>query len=332
MASSVNQAFNEFLRDSVNLAPADTALARSSRDWLVNQIDRLPERHDDFPRLYPDVHIHYGSFARRTKIRELDDLDMIIGITALGTTYWELPDRVELLVPDGIALRHLCHDGTNRLNSRRVINKFVKHLAEVPQYAKAEIKRNETAAVLNLSSYTWSFDVVPGFFTTPEYDGRTYYIIPDGSGHWMKTDPRVDEARAKSINQAHGRNVLNVIRTVKYWNARPTMPSIQPYLLECLILDYYNGRATAASEWVDLELASVLDHVSRAVLGSVQDPKGIQGDINLLSWDQRAAISTRASQDVAKCVAARKLESSGDHEASIEKWREVFGPAFPTYG
>ena len=85
MATNVIAAFNEFLKDFVNLDPDNTATARSSRDWLLQQIDEFPSSETNFPKLYPEVHVHYGSFARRTKIRELDDIDLIVGISALGT-------------------------------------------------------------------------------------------------------------------------------------------------------------------------------------------------------------------------------------------------------
>jgi hypothetical protein len=141
------------------------------------------------------------------------------------------PDS-HLSVPDGILLRGLCHENSNQLNSRKVINRFVSALKDVPQYEKSELGRNGSAAVLNLKSYTWSFDIVPGFFTTPEADNRTFYIIPDGNGHWMKTDPRIDKEKVTSVNQKHDGNVLNVIRTIKYWNRRATMPSMRPYLID----------------------------------------------------------------------------------------------------
>jgi hypothetical protein len=66
--------------------------ARASRDWLFGQIREVALRHADFPRVYPEVDIHYGSFARRTKIRDLDDIDLIVGISALGSTY-QIGDR-----------------------------------------------------------------------------------------------------------------------------------------------------------------------------------------------------------------------------------------------
>lgn len=332
MATTVIAAFNEFLSEHVNLDPTITTQARASRNWLLDQIQVLPSKYSDFPVLYPDVDIYYGSFARRTKIRELDDLDMIVGISALGTTYLDYGSTVHLVVPYGIALRDLCHDGTNLLNSRRVINKFVNCLSNVPQYAKSDIKRNGAAAVLNLTSYTWSFDIVPGFFTTPEWDGRTYYIIPDGEGHWMKTDPRIDRERTTAVNQAHDGNVLNVIRSIKYWNRRPTMPTMPSYLLECIILNYYESRTYKAVSFVDLEVGSVLSYLATAILGPIQDPKHIQGDINTLMWDDRATILSRANSDTAKATAARAAENTKDYELSINIWREVFGSSFPKYG
>lgn len=331
-ATTVNASFNSFLSDTVNLDPDETKLARSSRKWLLERIHALPDKHDDFPVLYTERDIHYGSFARRTKVRELDDIDQIVGVSAVGSIYYDNDSRISLHVPDGTRLSGLCFDGTNSLNSRKVINRFIKYLNEVPQYDKAEIGRSESAAVLNLTSYAWSFDIVPGFFTHPELDGRTYYLIPDGQGYWKKADPRIDQERVTTINQAHNGNVLNVVRALKYWNRRPTMPSARSYLLECIILSYYESKLSPASNCVDIEIPSVLSHIAGAILYDIQDPKGIQGSINHLAWEDRVKISNRAIDDAAKANRARRAETDGDHEKSIGLWREVFGPAFPVYG
>jgi hypothetical protein len=332
MPTSVTAAFNQFMAEHINLDPTDTAVARASRDWLLGQVGLLPQRYSDFPHLYNDVDLHYGSFARRTKIRELDDVDLIIGVSALGTTYIEYGGTVCLSVPEGIRLRRLCHDDNNLLNSRRVINKFIEHLSDIPQYEKSDIKRNGSAAVLSLKSYTWAFDIVPAFFTTPELDGRTYYLIPDGEGHWMQTDPRIDQARVTTINNAHDGNVLSVVRLLKYWNRRPTMPTIPAYLLESMVLDYYALRPTKATAFVDIEAVPLLTYISNAILGPVSDPKRIQGDINSVPWVERLSIANRAAEDARRASAARAAENSGDHRVSIRIWQDVFGPDFPSYG
>lgn len=331
-ATTVNAAFSSFLRGTVNLDPGETKVARSSRSWLLDQIHALPGKHDGFPVLYTERDIHYGSFARRTKIRELDDVDQIVGVSAVGSVYYDNGGRISIHVPDGTRLAGLCFDGTNSLNSRKVINRFIKDLGDVPQYDKAILGRNESAAVLNLTSYDWSFDIVPGFFTKPEGDGRTYYLIPDGQGYWKKTDPRIDQERVTKINRAHDGNVLGVVRALKYWNRRPTMPSVRSYLLECVILGYYEAKLSPASTYVDIEIPSVLGHISGAILGDVQDPKGIQGNINHLVREDRVKISNRAFEDAAKANRARFAETDGDHKESIKLWGEIFGSAFPTYG
>jgi hypothetical protein len=331
MALTVNSAFGEFMEDQVNLDGDESELARSSRDWLVGQIAALPNRTIDFPTLYHDIDIHFGSFARKTKIRELDDLDMVIGLNAMGTTYETVGSQVRLSVPTGSVLSDLCHPGSIALNSRRVINRFVTGLSSIPQYEKADISRSGSAAVLKLKSYPWSFDIVPGFLTTPELDGRTYYVIPDGKGHWMKTDPRIDRDRVTRVNQAHDGRVLAPLRLAKFWNRRPTMPSMPSYLLENLVLSYYEGPVSASS-FVDVELMRLLESIASGVFRSVQDPKGIQGDLNTLELNERFLIAMRALEDVAKAKEARRLEVKENYGSSISMWREILGPSFPLFG
>jgi hypothetical protein len=332
MVKTVNQAFDTFLKNNVNLDSNQTKSARSSREWLIEQIDSFPNKDLNFPRLYSEKNIHFGSFARCTKKRELDDIDQMIGLSAEGAYYSELGDRIEIHVPDSAReLKLLCYNNTDILNSIKVINKFVALLPKVPQYKKAIIKRNQEAATLNLISYTWTFDIVPCFFTQPNLFGKDYYLIPDGRGDWKKTDPRIDRKRVTDLNQKHDGNILNVIRLLKYWNRRPTMPSMSSYLIENMILDFYSTRFAKASSYVDLEIPNLLNHIQSRIYFAVNDPKGIQGNINQLSSEDRNKISKRAYADYLKALEARELEENNDHRSSITKWREIFGSNFPIY-
>lgn len=81
MATTVNNAFSEFLKDKVNLDSNESKIARSSRDWLIEQIHKF-DSEEGFPTLYNDKDIFFGSFARRTKLRELDDIDIMIALSA----------------------------------------------------------------------------------------------------------------------------------------------------------------------------------------------------------------------------------------------------------
>lgn len=332
MAKTVNEAFNKFLADTVNLDSDKTKKARGSRDWLVGQIETFPDGDSKFPSIYSEKNIFFGSFSRRTKKRPLDDIDIMICMKADGCTYNELPDKIEITAPDSATrFKDYVNEGTSILNSRKVINAFIAKLVSVPQYKKAEIKRNLEAATLNLESYDWVFDIVPCFFTKEDDYNRTYYIIPDGSGNWKKTDPRIDSDRITNINQAHGGNVLNVIRSIKFWNSRATMPTMGSYVLENMVLDYYAEQTEIASQYVDIEIEKVLLAIHRRVSNPVYDPKRIQGDINNLSLEDRRKIKDRAYQDYVKAFDARKLEAQYNHKDAIGKWIEIFGDKFPKY-
>lgn len=331
MVSTVNAAFHEFLKEYVNLDTKQTKSARKSRDWLLSQIRLFPTKDANFPKLYSEKDIFFGSFARRTKKRELDDIDIMIALSGEGGYYGEYSDRIEIYVQESIEpLNTLCNADSNILNSRKVINKFVDLLNQVPQYENAEIKRNLEAATLKLKSYSWNFDLVPCFFTALDWRGRDYYLIPDGDGNWQKTDPRIDRDRVTEINQIHDGNVLNIIRLMKYWNKRRTMPSMPSYLLENMILEYYLKHSYwKASNYVDLEVPKILSYISEKVFSPVDDPKQIQGNLNTLTFEEQCKISNRARTDRVKASEARALEESKDHKASTVKWHEIFGSNFP---
>ena len=334
MATTVNSAFAGFMRDSVNLDPEITKQARSSRDWLIGQIHAFEITAEGFPQLYTEKDISFGSFARRTKIRELDDIDLMQGLHAQGAYYTEYGDQLRVTVPDPrVGLHTFCDDSSNILNSRRVINKLTSALQFVPQYEKAEIKRTLEAVTLKLKTYPWNFDIVPCFFTLPDYQGKTHYVIPDGRGHWKKADPRRDRDAVEEANQRHDGIVLSAIRLMKYWNRRRTAPSMSSYLLETMLVIYYlNQPKGSHTSWVDLEALCLLSHVASAVGSPVYDLKGIQGNLNDLSPDDRLKIRMRAELDRRRADEARSAERGEDHKTAIAKWGEIFGPAFPAFG
>lgn len=329
MATTLNGAFNDFLENSVNLDSTRTTTARTSRDNLKSQILKF----ENFFPLYSEKNIDFGSFARKTKIRPLDDIDIIFTLSAHGcsweegcggTVYINTPETS----PDYGKYRH---DGSYRLNSKKIINEFIRKLSSLNHYSKAELHRNQNAATLKLTSYDWNFDIVPAFFTTEDTAGKTYYIIPDGNGNWIKTDPRIDKQRVTSINQQCNGNVLNTIRTIKYWQRRATMPSMSSYLLENMILNHFESRSEA-SPFVDINIINVLQYIKDNIWGDVRDPKGIQGNLNTLSWDDKTKISKKAETDFNISLAAFEFEKTGEHEKAIKEWRKIFGLDFPKYG
>jgi len=329
---SVITAFNNFMTNTVNLDSKDSSKARSSRDWLLAQIASFEIKDDKFPKFYKEINKPFGSFARRTKIRELDDIDIMVGLKGESAYYTEYTDKITITVTnDESNLARYCFEDSSTLNSRRIVNKFVSACSDVEQYSSAEIKRNQEAATLKLKSYTWNFDIVPCFITAPNSYNKTFYLIPDGDGNWKKTDPRVDQKRVSDINQNSYGNILQSIRIMKYWNKRNAKPVVSSYLLETIILDYYDSTRRRASSYVDIEVPNLLHYLSNAILGNVYDPKGIQGNINVLTYDEKQKVSSKACSDYKVATQARNYESEGKPRESINKWRDIFGREFPQY-
>lgn len=84
MAKTINEAFSEFMQNSVDLDPKDVVTAGYSRDNLLENFGELDCR--GFFRLYPDVNIQFGSFARKTKKRPLDHVPEKSNVGGLNGT------------------------------------------------------------------------------------------------------------------------------------------------------------------------------------------------------------------------------------------------------
>ena len=157
-------------------------------------------------------------------------------------------------------------------------------------------------------------------------------MIPDGSGNWKKTDPRIDNERITDINQKHNGKLLELIRLAKYWNNRKVTIRIGSYLLECMILQKYENKEASENWWIDLEFRDLLNYLSSAILSDVDDPKGIQGTLNSVWWDDICNISDALTNAYNKAVEASNMElNDKNQKGAITKWGEVLGSDFPEY-
>ena len=332
MVNTVDQAFSEFMTNTVNLDFNITKRARESKDNLLENIAEF-SGDNTFFNLCTDFNIQFGSFARRTKCRDLDDIDLMIGICGDGATYsgsdpW---DNVRITPSKYNQAQIDCINVNGCLDSVKVVNKFKKKLEKVREYSRSEIKRQGEAVVLNLISKDWVFDIVPCFQTSEDSYQRTYYLIPNGKGNWKKTDPRIDRDRIQKINQKMDGRVLDLIRLVKRWNKTKNTKTIPSYLLEALIANYCDN-ISELTPCIDINFYKTLYYISGKISLSVMDPKGIQGNINSLEVFEKEALAQKAYLDYSKALEAFDLEMKDkDHKKSINKWREIFGSEFPQY-
>lgn len=326
MPFTVWGAFQKFRDDTVDLPAELTASARASRDFLYEQIKGLSGS-----SILSGTTVSFGSFARRTKMRPLDDIDCLAIIDCGKTTESYYSGYVyNIMVTDRYAALAPYADTSGYVNSTMVLNAVKKALESVSQYSKSEIGRNGSAVVLNLKSYQWAFDVVPACGVSG--NGQTkYYLIPDGSGKWKRTDPRIDAKRAIDANAKHAGNFLTATRLLKYWNRRTHKPRLSSYYFETLL----TNEALESAKYGDLQAAleDLLWGVRQRVLNSCQDPKGLGPNLDAdVDYDTKRKVQDAAAGAWHLAREAISLEASDKHKEAIGRWRSIFGPAFPDYG
>lgn len=338
MAKTVSGAFATFLNDFVNLAPVRTQKARDSRDAVKSKINNLT----DFFPLEKDKHLYFGSFARRTKIRPIDDIDMMICINPSGFNLESNYDGTYSIVTTSMPNEKFrsCCDVVPavflykyKLNSNKVKNIFKSKLKDLHDCRNAELHSNQEAVTLQFSSYEWNFDIVPAIYVESSsiYSVNDIYLIPDGKGSWKKTDPRKDRDKVSFENQRLNGKVLELIRLAKYWSKENFGKSISSYLTETLVVQFCENK-DSLSDCIDWRFEELLLYFSTNIYGNVTDMKGIEGNINTLDSNQKFRFAYYARIDHEKAVNARKAEmEEGNQYKAITLWRDVFGDNFPKY-
>jgi hypothetical protein len=333
MAQTVSAAFNAFRQNQVDLDPEQTRKARASRDYLFNQITSLGNSDPGFPRILANYRA-YGSFARNTKLRPLDDIDFLVllhsqGCSLVRSLYeryvyrLQLRDRISPLAPFA--------DESGNVNSIRVLNKIKSSLARVPNYKQAELKRNNQAVTLNLQSYPWAFDIVPA---APIDNGlrTTHYLIPDGSGNWIATDPRIDAENVTQVNSWHQKQFLPTVRLLKYWNRRTHKPRLGSYYFENLAFKVFNYSMPRIINFSSA-ISYFFSNCQHLLLAAFPDPKKLGPDLNAdLDLATRLKVFEAMKEAQTNAAAALIHEARLQHREAIGYWKRVFGPEFPDYG
>lgn len=144
------QAFEDFRRSKVDLNPNKVKKARQSRVYLQEQLTAAKNADPDFPRI-TDSFMPFGSFARRTKVRPLDDIDMLVMLdgqdTQVAQDSWDIYTFLVSTISEFSPLRPYL-DEYGWVSSTKILGQFKGGLKQVQNYKKSEIKRTGAAVVL----------------------------------------------------------------------------------------------------------------------------------------------------------------------------------------
>lgn len=319
----VADAFANFRRDHVDLEPTQVERAKSSQQFLIDRI--LDSTMFPAPTGY---WLPSGSFARGTKLRPLDDLDLLLLFDGWGTELRSWPfGGYQLHVHPLNPLSTLAQNGF--LNSTRLLFALRDHVQALPHYRRSDVRKDMHVVNVDLSSTPWAFDIAPAIPIRLE-SGDLVFAIPNGRAQWSLTDPRLDAARIDRCNAAHGGLLRPTIRLIKYWNRRTHKPVLGSYHLETLVLNLFDGAPPSLS--VPDYLARFFANIEPHLMAACPDPKrlgpALDRDVNLATKARYRFAVRKTSQAVQRALA---LDRRGHSMAAKTTWRAVFGNEFPIY-
>lgn len=333
MVYTVWGAFDWFRKNVVDLEAEQVKKARSSRNYLFDQIKLLADKDIYFPRLYGNF-LPFGSLARSSKIRPLNDIDILILLNGRDTrdtssTSDSYTSWLKILSDDAPLARF--RDDYGYVNSTKVLNKFRDSLANTPNYKKAELHKRMQAVTLELSSHPWVFDIVPSVPISNSTNGISHYLIPNGHGDWIRTDPRIDSANITRVNQKHAGEFLPTLRLLKYWNARTHKPVLGSYYYETLALRVFD-YATKIQSYPQA-IKYFFDNCPSYFLSSCPDPKNLGPALDVsLDLDTKQKVSAAMNEAAKWAGYALMYEGNSQAKEAIYWWGHIFGPNYPTYG
>lgn len=236
-----------------------------------------------------------GSYARGTICAGQRDIDMM---APLAYEYWERYQNRS---------RDFLYMVRDKLNTG---------------YATTNVSSRQVAVTLDFTAI--AADVVPCF----KRQG-TGYVMPNGNGGWMATNPREHTLRVENADAAHNGRLKPLIRLMKAWN-RANGNHLRSFHVEMLVMKM----------WENLEVGS-WSHAVKATLEVMAswlktptyDPW--KSDIRIdsyLSDSDRALVMRMANEDASCAAEAEKLRAQERISAAFERWSVVYRLTFPAYG
>lgn len=295
--ANVRESFDRFLR-SLELTPAEQERASNQQSDLR---ERLRAR---LPGWVRDVLV--GSYARRTAIRPLNDIDIFV---ELDKTRWaERRSAAPVLLLEDVQRElRACYGSTpptTRIQGRSVN--------------------------IDFAGTGIGYDIIPAFKIGGTVD-QSIYEIPDRSQQvWIKTNPESHRQRCVDANERAGGMLNRLIKAAKHWNcievdgagSRP----LRSFHLEAMAYRAFDRQPSDERTGLLQLFRSLRDQVA----ARCPDPAGLGPDLDA---DRTAVDRARMKQALARAsdtaAAAIQFEQRRDDGQAIRTWHGLLGPSFP---
>lgn len=195
--------------------------------------------------------------------------------------------------------------------------------------AKPRVRRNGQAVTLTYAGFP-DVDVVPVFFTSHDgerYEDALYLNVPDmNTETWIRSTPKLHSDRIDAAAIAYGAVFRRAIKMMKHWNWRHG-DILRSFHIEVLAL---TAMTAANFSGISFAMYKFFSVISEHVLVPLHYEDGRVDEY--LSAIDRQTLLNRLNQVKENALQAWLDAFLGNHEASITRWRNIFGEEFPTYG
>lgn len=255
-----------------------------------------------------------GSFARKTMISPLRDIDMIVLIHPNLHRYVGEQTR--------LGFRTGAHGGPMR------VMELLKAALE-PHHPTATFSIGRHALTIDFGDGGFKFDVVPAF-DTEEGPNADVLIANTETGGWERSNTRQLIADVAERNRACNGRLVHQVRMIKHavkYNS-PIGDGFFGLLGESLTFHAVTESLSHAEACAAVFEAGA----DMLAVGKVPDPTG---DDNLCAkLDAATAVTAQRQfeQWAERARTALELEADGDEPGAVAIWHEVFGDSFPDAG
>ncbi len=333
VSPTVEGAFEKLLADEISIPQGAREQASTSKENLREFLSEQTDKDPTFPRVLRTVDSDFigGSFGRHTKDKPLDDIDLYIPLDGHSLLYLQGGSRLPFtVISDGVlstnpVLDFRWMDGSY-VSSQKLVNGFSAALRK--RYPRTSIRSDEQAVRIEMSN-DLGFDVVPCFSLRPDDAGQyRFYLIPDGHGGWIRTNPRIDDAVGEQIHKA---NVAyrKTIRLVKHWNSSYLGGALRSYYIELAIMRAVWGKTTlrqishgvAFGFWA-VSQAVILGNLTSWLADRLPGVPSVSPGRLLEEHRRQIAFAATVSSN------AWADEQAGKTEGALRRWRLLFGDSF----
>jgi hypothetical protein len=334
---TIASALENLLEQKINISQGTRSRASDSHNHLRDFLRSEASRDATFPRVLSGADADFlgGSFGRHTKIWPLDDIDIYFPLD--GANLFYLKDAVRLPYVVQSAGPRL---GNPLLLPRWAAGLYVSSMQLIQEFARI-LKRHNPRTEVRAGGQSISmqmthgetqdsrglgYDIVPCFLLKPDHTNEfEFYLMPDGHGGWIRTNPKLDADVAEILQAFNGKFYRSVIKLIKYWNKTRLDGAFSSYYVELALSRAFFTRKQNNQPIGSLSegLAAGFEILENAYKAGDQTP-----------WISDAPLVQKpnlsAEQSLALSLAqigaslAWLLEKRGNESDAVRQWSEVF--------